>query len=523
MISRLQTFTLFALTFICTTQIQASDPRPNILFLFADDWGKYASIYNTLDGGNTPNSVVKTPNFDRLAKEGVLFTQAYVNAPSCTPCRSALLSGQYFYRTGRGAILQGAVWDQEIPSFPKIVRDSGYHIGQTYKVWSPGTPADAPFGQTDNKYEKAGIAFNNFSENVMEAAPAEREAVKEKLYSQVEANFRTFLNDRDKTPFIYWFGPTNVHRAWAKGSGKELWGINPDDLQGKLPPFWPDNAVIREDVADYLGEIQAWDTAVGRLLKMLKETGEYDNTLIIMSGDHGIPGMPRGKCTLYDTGTHVSLAICWKNKIQGGRIVDDFVNMMDMAPTILAATGNKIPEVMTGKSLLHVLLSDKQGQVDPTRTYVVTGRERHVAEANDGQLPYPMRAIRTKDYLYIRNFSPDRWPLGEPTRGLFDIDGGPTRTWYVEHASNPEVKPFWDLAFGKRPNEELYDMQNDPHQMHNLAQNIDPAIQTIKNQLSKKLLLELVTTEDPRILGDGSTFDKMPYTITNEKKFTPGK
>ncbi|MCX6853558.1 MAG: sulfatase-like hydrolase/transferase, partial [Verrucomicrobia bacterium] len=113
--------------------------KPNILFFFADDCGKYASIYAEVEGRGGINDVVRTPNFDKIARQGVLFRNAHVNAPSCTPCRSSLLSGQYFWRTGRGAILQGAVWDDKIPAYPLLLRDAGYHIGKSYKVWGPGT------------------------------------------------------------------------------------------------------------------------------------------------------------------------------------------------------------------------------------------------------------------------------------------------------------------------------------------------------------------------------------------------
>src|SRR5262245_59616153 len=136
--------------------------RPNIVFLFADDWGKYASAYAKVVGRPSPSEVVRTPNIDRLAREGVLFRNAFVNAPSCTPCRSALLSGRYFFNTGRGAILQGAIWDESIPTFPLLLRDAGYHIGKSYKVWSPGTPADAPFGGQRYAYQQSGIEPNNF-------------------------------------------------------------------------------------------------------------------------------------------------------------------------------------------------------------------------------------------------------------------------------------------------------------------------------------------------------------------------
>jgi arylsulfatase A-like enzyme len=138
----------------------ASGKRPNILFVFADDWGRYASAYAKLDGPGTLSDAVQTPNFDRIAREGVLFRKAFVSAPSCTPCRSALLSGQHFWRTGRGSILRGAVWDYTNPSYALLLGDSGYHLGETYKVWGPGTPNDAPYGAGKHAYEKAGSRFN---------------------------------------------------------------------------------------------------------------------------------------------------------------------------------------------------------------------------------------------------------------------------------------------------------------------------------------------------------------------------
>ena len=147
----------------------AAPPRPNILFCFADDWGRYASVYAKHEKRPSPSQVIKTPNIDAVAERGVLFRNAFVNAPSCTPCRSALLSGRYFFNTGRGAILQGAVWDETIPAFPLLLRDSGYEIGKTAKVWSPGTPADAPFGGQKYAFQKAGMGFNQFSQRASDA------------------------------------------------------------------------------------------------------------------------------------------------------------------------------------------------------------------------------------------------------------------------------------------------------------------------------------------------------------------
>ena len=272
-------FAFLAFVLFAAGAAPAAEPkadRPNILFLFADDWGRYASAYATTESAPSANQVVQTPNIDRVAKRGVLFKNAFVNAPSCTPCRSSLLSGRYFFNTGRAAILQGAIWDGSVPAWPLLMQDAGYHIGKTAKVWSPGSPADAPYGGQEFAYEKSGGAFNNFSENVTEAVAqgTALEAAREKLYGQVRGNFDSFLQARtDAKPWCYWFGSTTVHRKWIKGSGKALWNIDPEKLKGKLPKFLPDVPEVREDFADYLGEIQAWDAYLGVLLKRLEKSG----------------------------------------------------------------------------------------------------------------------------------------------------------------------------------------------------------------------------------------------------------
>lgn len=506
-------------------------PRPNILFVFADDWGRYASAYAQVDGPGTINDVLQTPNFDRIAREGVLFRRAFVSAPSCTPCRSALVSGQHFWRTGRAAILNGAIWDHSSPAYPLMLREAGYHIGKSYKVWSPGAPADAPYGGREHAYESAGRRFNQFSQNVtrMVAQGTPLDQAKQALYDEVLGNFDAFLADRQPDqPFCFWFGPTNVHRTWIRGSGKQLWGLEPDALQGKLPPFLPDVPAVREDLVDYFGEVLALDAALGLLVERLETLGELDNTLIVVSGDHGAPGFPHGKCNLYDFGSSVPLAIRWggAGRATGGRVVDDLVSLTDLAPTFLELGGVAIPEVMTGRSLVKLLRSDRTGTIEPERDAVFIGRERHVANARDGFLPYPQRAIRTADYLYIINFRPDRWPLGEPYRldgdrpptaqeitertrvTLPDEDAGPTKAWLVGQRNHPMWKPLFEQAYGKRPREELYDLKADPHQVTNVA--ADPKYQQVRAQLEARLLAELRATRDPRMIDDGEFFETPP-------------
>jgi len=520
---------LIALT-LRLTAADAGAPRWNILFVFADDWGRYAGVYAGIDGKPSINDVIKTPHVDRMAREGTTFRHAFVNAPSCTPCRSSLLSGRYFFNTGRGAILQGAIWDEKIPSFPLMLRDTGYHIGKSYKVWSPGTPADAPFGGQAHAYEKSGRAPNNFSEEATErvAKGMTVAAARDEILAQVRGNFDAFLADRKPgQPWHYFFGPTTTHRKWIKGSGKSLWGIEPEALKGKMPAFLPDVPEVRQDVADYLGECQAVDAYVGELRARLEAAGELDRTLIVISGDHGMPGVPSGKCNLYDHGTAVTLVM----RVPGGkagRVVDDFVCLPDLAPTFMEVGGAKPPAGLYGRSLVAILKSAKSGQIEADRTWVITGRERHVEDAREGFLPFPMRALRNRDFIYIRNFAADRSPMGdaktaleasvlasgaltENTRvGFADMDSSPTKEWIIAQRADPKWQWHFEHAFGRRPREELYDLRKDPDQVKNVAS--DPAYAQTKAALAKQLMTTLTDAKDPRVTGDGMTFERPPFS-----------
>ena len=518
---------LIVLFALCAPAFAAD--RLNILFVFADDWGRYASAYAKIDGKPSINDAITTPNLDRLAQEGAVFRHAFVNSPSCTPCRSSLLSGRYFFNTGRAAILNGAVWDPAIPSYPLMLRDSGYHIGKSYKIWSPGTPADAPFGGQQYAYETAGKAPNNFSEETETMlatglTPAQAHA---KILDQVRGNFDAFLAARKPDqPWLYQFGTTTTHRAWIKGSGKKHWGIDPESLQGKLPGFLPDVPEVREDVADYLGECQAVDACIGQLLQQIEAAGELDRTVIVASGDHGMPGVPSGKCNLYDHGTSVSLFIRFPGG-KAGRVIDDIVRVPDLAPTFMEIAGLNPPEGLYGRSLMPLLKSEQQGQIDPSRTWAITGRERHVDVAREGNLPYPMRGLRTPDFLYIHNFEPDRWPMGKPGEasddeleanthaGYADMDASPTKAWLIAHQEDPQWKPFFERALGKRPGEELYDLKKDPDQLNNVADH--PEYAAKKKELAADLLGKLEAAKDPRLEAD-PVFEHEPFTTVEPRK-----
>ena len=471
---------LFCLTLafnlIPTSAAQSAETskRPNILFAIADDWGwPHAGAYG--------DPVVKTPTFDRLAREGVLFQNAYVSSPSCTPSRGAILTGKYHWQLDAGANLH-CIFPDRLTTYPEILKSHGYTVGHTGKAWGPGRT------ETRSR-ELAGKRFKNFQD---------------------------FLNQQDgDEPFCFWLGSSDPHRPYAPGSGVES-GMDLSKI--KLPACFPDAEEVRSDVADYYFEVQRFDQLVGDALKLLEEKGELDNTIIFMTGDHGMP-FPRGKSCLYDTGTRVPLAARWPSHIKPNRSVTDFVSLIDLAPTFYEAAGVEIPQDVTGKSLMPVLDAPGSGRTVADRDEIFFGKERHVPSQEEPDMGgYPCRAIRTDDFLYIHNYRPDRWPAGTPnyTKAAIpgtwygDCDNGPTKTYMVTHKDkDAEHRRLYDLAFGKLPAEELYDLRNDPDQLQNVAQ--DPMYQMIKARLAKELHQKLVATHDPRELGQGDELEKHPY------------
>jgi arylsulfatase A-like enzyme len=468
------------LSLLATASARGEASRPNILFLFADDWAwPHASCLGT--------PVVKTPTFDRIAKEGVLFRNAHAAAPSCSPSRAAILTGQWHWRLEQGANLHGFI-PAKFAVYPDLLEKAGYFVGLTGKGYGPGSNEGRP-------QNAAGPAFKDFD---------------------------AFLAARPKDkPFCFWFGSRHPHRGYRAGIGVRS-GMDPAKLH--VPPYLPDNATTRSDICDYYYETQQFDSQCAAILSALEKTGELDNTLVVISGDNGWP-FPRSKTTCYDTGTHQPLAIRWGARVKGGRTVDDFVSLCDLAPTFLEAAGLPVPSTMTARSLLPLLRSDRSGRVDPARDHVLTGMERHVTRGRtDGEqnsVGYPMRTLITKDWHYIRNFKPNRWPAGDPPKAPLpapekiaadtyaafpDCDSGPTKAFLVTHHDEVEVKPFYDRAFGGRPARELYDLRKDPHELHNVA--ADPAYADAVKDLDARLMAELKATGDPRASGAGDEFDR---------------
>lgn len=485
--------------------VGAASKRPNILFMIADDasrdsFGAYGAKY------------VKTPHFDRLAQEGVLFTQAYNCNPKCAPARACLLTGRYSWQL-REACNHNPFLSADWKFYPFLLEEAGYFMGFTGKGWGPGIWSGVDSGRT--KFEKLN--------------PAGRPYQKKKLTPPYKGianvdyagNFAEFLKARPKgQPFCFWFGTKEPHRGYGKDNWKKD-GRKLEDVT--VPAYYPDNETIRGDLADYAIEVEWYDTHIGRALKHLKATGELENTVIIATSDHGMP-FPRVKGQIYDDGFHIPFAVRWGDKIKAGRVVTDFITFPDLAPTLMEIAGLKPIKQMTGQSFLPQLVAQKSGRIDKRRDHTLLGKERHDIGRTDGDqlsVAYPARAIRNDRWLYVRNFKANRWPGGDPEFGLLNCDGSPTKSYLTGLSAGDKDYKYYQLAFGKRAGEELYDMRKDPDCVNNLA--TDPKFSQTKSRLWKQLELELKEQGDPRVLGNGDIFDYYPNCRVDRQQKLHGR
>ena len=446
----------------------AADVRPNILYCLADDWAwPHAGVYG--------DRVVRTPTFDRVAREGIRFNYCFSAAPSCTPSRAAMLTGQYPHRLEEGSCLWGFL-PKEFPVYPDLLEKAGYVVGSTRKGWGPGDFRAGGFTRNP-----AGPTFKNFAA-FLKTVP-------------------------DEKPFCFWFGSQDPHRPYQPGSGASI-GLQTNHVI--VPPFWPDNEVSRNDVLDYYWKVERFDREVGELLELLERAGKLDDTVVVITGDNGWP-FPRCKANLYDGGTRQPLAVRWPAKVRAGRVSDDFINLMDLAPTFLEVAGLKPLPEMTGRSFLGLLSGAEQSG---SRDTVFLERERH-ANVRAGDAGYPIRAIRTREFLYLRNFRPDRWPAGDPQahkdpkRVFGDCDDSPTKNYILDHRDDPGIRKYFELCFAKRPAEELYDLSKDPDQINNVAG--QPAYAAAQKQLRVRLDQWMQETADPRAIKDDNHWDRYPY------------
>lgn len=403
--------------------------RPNILFLIADDWSyPHAGIYG--------DETVRTPTFDALARNGAWFENAYCAAPSCAPSRASILLGRYPHQMESAGNLWSII-PAKFPNWVSLLKEEGYHTGKSRKGWGPGD------------FEAGGYEHN----------PAGRDY----------PDFDTFLKEKKSgQPFSYWFGSQDPHRVYETNTGIKT-GMDMKTVQ--VPEFLPDLPCVRNDIMDYYYEVERFDRESGTIIAKLEKMGLLENTIIVMTSDNGMP-FPRAKATLYDFGTRMPLAMYWKGHIEGGKRISEFMNFVDFGPTFLEAAGLEIPKEFSGHSVLELFSSEGKKS---ERSKVFLERERH-ANVRKGDLSYPVRAIRTKDFLYIKNFEPDRWPAGDPNAHISvgqygDVDNSITKFLMMKMEGKPTDKAYFQQAFEKRPVEELYVLADDPYNLKNEVRN----------------------------------------------------
>ena len=459
----------------------ATARRPNILFALADD----QSYPHTSAMGD---KVVKTRVFDSVADGGVLFRQAYSLSPGCAPSRAGILTGRFPWQLEEAGT-HASFFPKKLTVYPDLLEQSGYFVGLTGKGAGPCNFKGAgwtrnPAGPSFDK-RKLDTPIPNINAN------------------DYAGNFEEFLEARPKNkPFCFWYGSNEPHRGYQKGSGLRS-GKRLEDVV--VPPFLPDTAQVRSDILDYYFEIEYFDRHLGRMLARLEKAGELENTLVVVTADNGM-SFPGSKACMYDYGIHMPLAAMWKAEAKGGRMSDDLVSFADFAPTFLQAAGVKVPAQMVGRSLLSLLRSGKSGVVEAQRSRVFSGRERH-SHARYDNLGYPARAMRQGNYLYVWNMKAERWPAGDPEM-FADIDGGPTKEWMMTHRKEAGVSALFEQGFGKRPEQELFDVAKDPGCRNNLAGMA--AHENVRKSMRTALEKALTEQKDPRLLGDGDVWESYP-------------
>jgi len=472
--------------------------RPNILFAIADDWsfghaGAYGSTW------------VRTPSFDRLARNGLLFTHGYTPNAKCAPSRAILLTGRQSWQLEQAA--------NHVPFFPakfkswaEALQEHGYATGSTGKGWGPGIAHDAG----GKPRQMTGRQFNR-----RKLEPPTRQIAD----NDYAANFSEFLDTVPKgQPWSFWYGSLEPHRGYEYGSGVSKGGKQLADV-GRVPPYWPDTEIVRHDLLDYAYEVEHFDRHLGRMLDALTGAGMLENTIVIVTSDNGMP-FPRAKGQAYPFSNRVPLAIMWRNGIEAnGRTVEDYVSFADLAPTLVELAGLKWEDTgmqpSAGNSLVPILRS-RQSRAEPRRDHVLLGKERHdVGRPEDAG--YPVRGIIQSDMLYLRNYEPDRWPAGNPETGYLNCDGSPTKTEILQRRRHEVDTRPWTLAFGRRPPEELYDLGRDPFCVTNLAGDRQHAarMQRLRTQMER----ELRAQGDPRMFGRGDVFDRYVYADEKTRNF----
>jgi N-sulfoglucosamine sulfohydrolase len=476
-----------------------SDQRPNILIAMGDDISfPHMGAYGT--------TWVKTPGFDRVAEHGILFKNAYTPNAKCSPSRACFLTGRNSWQLEE-ACNHIPFFPTKFKTFMEALDANGYHTGHTAKGWAPGVANDS----VGKPRQMTGRAFNS------KISDPPSDEISNIDYA---GNFSDFLDSRkDNKPFCFWYGSYEPHRKYEYGSGIKKGSKQLQEIKA-VPGFWPDNPIVRNDMLDYAFEIEHFDNHLVRMLEILEKRGELENTIVIVTADNGMP-FPRAKGQVYEYSNHVPLAIMWEKGIKNpGRKIFDFISFPDFAPTLLEVAGVSQSvagmQSTTGHSFADIFRSGRKGYLSKERTHMIIGRERNDVGRPD-DVGYPVRGIIEDGYLFLSNYNPERWPSGNPETGYLDCDGSPTKTFILSMMRAGISADYWKLSFGKRSDEELYNLGKDPECLNNLAGNA--AYNAMKRKLHDQLYLKLLEQDDPRAYGKGDIFDKYPHADESVRNF----
>lgn len=417
--------------------------KPNIVLFITHDQGQFLGCYNS---PQAPNSLF-TPNLNKLAKNGIKFTNYFCTAPQCSPSRGSIMTGLYPHQHGlMGLVNLGWTLPENNKTLPMYLREYGY---STHLL-----------GLQHESLNVSSLGYDNIGE-------------RKKSYTynteKMEEKYQIFFEERSdkKQSFFVNIGTIEVHRPFV------LWSDPVDPKHIKVPPFLPDNDMVREDLGLYYGSIERVDLAIGKILECLDKFNLRKNTLFIFTTDHGSP-FPRAKCTLYDPGIKTALIMNHPESevIKGGKVIHEMISNIDLLPTILEIVGCKPPRQIEGRSF-YPLINNLYGRF---RNEIYTEKTYH-------EIYDPIRSIRTEKYKYIRNFE----SLDTLYQLPLDIQRSPSGKYIHETIKKP------------REEEELYDLENDPNEQTNLIK--DQAYAEILTELRQKLMDWMIKTQDPLMQG----------------------
>jgi len=407
--------------------------KPNFLWISFEDTNPFYGCYG--------DTIARTPNLDGLAAEGCIWRNTFSTAGVCAPARSAVITGMYPISIGTHHMRTAhtnrftpelptpysAVVPHYVKCFTEYLRADGYYCTNNVK--------------TDYQFDPPLTAWDELS---------------------TEAHWRN--RPHSAQPFFAVFNPTHTHESGMWPEKCPEIAFDPDAI--KLPPYFPDTPEVREAMARMYTNIEHNDQILGDLLKQLEEDGLADNTIVFHWSDHG--PLPRGKRWPYDSGIHVPMIVRWPGHLEPGSVNEELISTIDLGPTVLSLAGIEIPWHMQGQAFLG-------GQAASPREYVYASRDRY-DESYD-----MMRAVRDKRFKYIRNYYPDRpYLLWIPYRNRHPILQEMWRLYMADELEGPQL-----LMFQPRPVEELYDIQRDPYEIHNLAG--DPAYEPELKRLREAL------------------------------------